>query len=359
MPSIYYTTDGGQNWQLQLADTTIRYDILFVDSLLGWACGDAATLMNTLDGGNTWHRQAEGIIEWGPVYGVQFLDNQKGWAVGGLNWGVFTTDGGMTWERDTSLARVPKIIYSDCLHLWGISELREHIWRSSDGGLTWDYPTIIDTTVQFHIKDISALDNDILFVATDLGIYKSINGGDNWYLHSPQKISGFQFLDSVEVWGTGSTDYAELLHSTDGGITWTDIVSVNNPSPYGVYEAVDFMDSQTGWIVGNSFTQGLKNFILNTSDGGQTWVEQYSTVLPQLKNLCFVDSDYGWAIGEDGIILHTTDSGVSWNVQPSGSNLDLGAISFVNRNKGWIVGGGFTNNGLEGIILHTFNGGRS
>lgn len=358
--SIFHTTDGGSSWDIQLADTTVRYDILFVDSLYGWASGDAGTLMHTNDGGNTWQRQAEGeIVPWEPIFGVLFLNRLKGWAVGGLTWGIHTIDGGQTWERDSSLAEVQKLIYTDSLHLWGISEWQEHVWRSSDGGENWDFTDIVDTTVQVHVIDIFALNNSELFVATNLGVYKSNNGGQNWFFHSPKIILSFYYLNTQEAWGTGSSFRAELLHSLDGGQTWNDLVTVNNPRGFELYRAVDFVDSQTGWIIGDAFVQGSGNFILKTIDGGQSWVEQQSNANPQLRNLCFIDAEYGWIVGKGGIIRHTFNGGESWVPQTSGTNFSLEAISFVNRRKGWIVGGAFTNNGAEGIILHTSDSGQT
>ncbi len=65
----------------------------------------------------------------------------------------------------------------------------------------------------------------------------------------------------------------------------------------------------------------------------------------------FVDSEFGWAVGEGGIILHTVDRGMNWNLQISGTPARLNAIQFLDVNQGWAAGDG-------GTILHTVDGGK-
>ncbi len=133
---------------------------------------------------------------------------------------------------------------------------------------------------------------------------------------------------------------------------------------------VHFADSQTGWIAGESM------FILHTTDGGVTWIEQPFPIkdgnVGGTNSVHFVDAMNGWVVGHNGTILHTTNGGVgataeivghtansngeriihnpAWNHQTSGVNTFLNSVHFVDANNGWVVGN-------HGIILHTTNGG--
>lgn len=340
--SVYHTIDGGLTWEIQLADTFVSTDVYFLDHLHGWAAG--GDLFHTADGGQTWRKQIDNEI----VVGVTFLDTLKGWAVGAFSYGLRTIDGGQTWEQDSSLAGVEQLIYTDSLHLWGESDSR-FVWWSTDGGENWTRTSITDTIVEVRSRDIVALDNDRIFMATNIGIYASSDGGQNWYYFSTQAMNSLVFLNDLEVWAGGvELIFPGFLHSTDGGQTWENLIHSNIPHGFDIMAKVDFVDSQTGWIVGTN--------ILKTTDGGQSWIEQHSG---GGGNLTFVDDQTGWVIGGNGKILHTADGGENWLPQNSGTNFPLVGISFVDHTHGWVVGRDFTGNGFEGIILHTSDGGQT
>ncbi|NIR62484.1 MAG: hypothetical protein GWN00_02165 [Aliifodinibius sp.] len=148
-----------------------------------------------------------------------------------------------------------------------------------------------------------------------------------------------------------SATEAGVFHSTDGGLTWENLIHSEIPHGFDNMVAVDFVNSQTGWVIGNA-----PNFILKTTDGGQSWFEQSGG---GGLNLTFVDDQYGWIVGSGGTILHTTNGGQTWLPQNSGTGFKLQAVSFIDRHHGWVAGEAFTGNGFEGIILHTGNGGQT
>lgn len=104
--------------------------------------------------------------------------------------------------------------------------------------------------------------------------------------------------------------------------------------------AVDFVDPDHGWAVGQNGT------IIATSDGGKTWQAQESGFELTIRSIDFVDNRTGWAVGHLGLILHTTDGGQTWTVRgrEAALELDLIHVSFTSPDAGWIVTerGGFT-----------------
>lgn len=355
--NIYHTKDGGLTWEIQLADTTVEHDIFFVDRYHGWATGPS-TILRTRDGGKTWIRQGDEAfrISGDNILGITFIDTLKGWAVGGLIFGLHTEDGGKTWQRDSTLYSRQKVIYTDSLHLWALSRGRL-VSRTIDGGKTWEEFTITDTTLEVRSQDIFALDSNRVFVSTNIGVFASENGGQTWRIHSEQAMLSFVFLDSLEVWGGGIDNlFPGLLHSSDGGKSWENIIKSVVPHGFENFVAVDFVDAQTGWIIGNIAPRGSGNFILKTTDGGKTWTKQESNSNQRLTNLAFLDRQTGWIVGFNGTVLHTTDGGQNWVKQTTGTPFALQAIDFVDRNNGWAVGGGFIDK-VQGVILHSKDGG--
>ena len=63
------------------------------------------------------------------------------------------------------------------------------------------------------------------------------------------------------------------------------------------------MVGDEGWIA------GFDGVILHTTDGGKTWTKQNTGVTLSLEALFFLDAKNGWAVGWAGTILHTTDGG--------------------------------------------------
>lgn len=92
------------------------------------------------------------------------------------------------------------------------------VLKSTDGGLTWAEVG----NVGGNLKDIvvSPIDEDIVYVASNGGVYKTIDGGTTWN----QVLTG-SYRDLELKPGTASTVYAatsdQVRYSTDSGATWT------------------------------------------------------------------------------------------------------------------------------------------
>ena len=83
------------------------------------------------------------------------------------------------------------------------------------------------------------------------------------------------------------------------------------------------------------------------------WLQQNSGTESSLNSIYFIDNEFGWAVGSEGVILHTTDGGGNWNHQSSGTDFTLESVHFVDQNNGWIAGWSYEYD----IILRTLDGG--
>ena len=165
------------------------------------------------------------------------------------------------------------------------------------------------------------------------------DGGISW---TPQNIPptnayfSVNFTDVLNGWATG---YAgKIVHTTDGGQNWLDQTAPYNTDYYKVF----FIDSNTGWIAGGD-AGGFPSYIshrviLHTSNGGATWILQYGQAYESLlRSIYFVDQNNGYATGESGIIMKTTDGGNNWT-QNVISSFHFYDVFFANTSTGWVIG---------------------
>jgi len=111
------------------------------------------------------------------------------------------------------------------------------------------------------------------------------------------------------LWNTGwaITFQGDVIKTTDGGDTWTEITQSESTSLSGI----SFADETTGYI------STLDNKILKSLDGGLTWSEVYNGTV-NFDKVEFKDALNGIASGTS--VLYTTDGGNSWLVGSGGSS---------------------------------------
>ena len=66
-----------------------------------------------------------------------------------------------------------------------------------------------------------------------------------------------------------------------------------------------------------------------------TWERIESPTDQFLKSVYFVDSLYGWAVGDSGTVIHTSNGGTYWEIQDSKTENNIYDVFFLNRNLGW------------------------
>ncbi len=146
-------------------------------------------------------------------------------------------------------------------------------------------------------------------------------------------------------------DGFQILRTRDGGEHWH---RISSGRVWAHLRDLQFVDDQYGWAIGSG---GM----VRTEDGGETWRGPLK-LDPDAKKpqdaagqaVSFVDRYRGWLVGRHGLIRYSNDGGESWVVQeaPESEKPHLWGVDFVNYNEGWAVGEG-------GTILHTADGGKS
>ena len=81
----------------------------------------------------------------------------------------------------------------------------------------------------------------------------------------------------------------------------------------------------------------------------------------EIADLCFVNAEQGWAVGDRGAIWHTADRGRNWQLQTSGVDCRLSSVFFLDAKTGWAAGGQtqpYARCSL-GVVLRTEDGGQN
>ena len=141
--------------------------------------------------------------------------------------------------------------------------------------------------------------------------------------------------------GTVVGDSGLIMHTTNGGATWVSQFSSTKKRLLGV----SFYDKNNGFIVGES------SLILRTSNRGAVWDSLWPGTMAHLRDVSYLGRDTVIVVGDDGTILRTNNRGESWFEQTSGTTSTLRAVSFVNADTGTVVG--------DNTILRTTDGGQT
>jgi len=295
----------------------------------------------------TWTRQSTGTMAW--LHGIYFLNQNRGWVAGSGGTLLETIDGGQTWRklypltkdnlRDVYFANekigwlvaerdVPKLKTND--------EPRTYLLKTQDGGSSWQRVFLNGSDVNARLVRVVFADIQRGWVFGESGIvFATRDGGVQWSRQSaPTRdlLLGGTFVDYAHGWLVGAG--ATILQTNDGGMTWQS--GVVRDGAGARFTATSFAGNSLGWAVG---TAGL---VFATTDGGRNWFGQHSNVDTDLLDVKFIDASEGWAVGSRGTLLCTKDGGIHWFATPSGTSHALERLFFVDQDHGWAVGFGGT-----------------
>lgn len=225
-------------------------------------------------------------------------------------------------------------------------------------------PPIFSITDKFF--DVKAVGpSTFLALAYGSKVFRSEDGGSRWQglaPIAPRSLTRLSVGPGDRVWAVGHE--GKVFHSQDGGKTWAEQASGTKLSLFDV----DFVNAERGFAVGDL------SGVIATLDGGRTWHvgkiemsmigvrEDMSLAIsdPIYYGVDFVDENTGWVVGEFGQIRFTDDGGATWGAQHGGllgtkyrdimSLPSLLCVRFRDRQRGIAVG-------TYGTILSTDDGG--
>jgi photosystem II stability/assembly factor-like uncharacterized protein len=272
-PVLLRTVDGGQHWtkaaeppppplaSIQFLGATLGFGVTQLSNSGGGA------LVKTTDGGSLW----QGIHTPLRVTSTCFANSKAGWAVAVYGDTILhTTDGGQHWTRSFSAGSDfqsgGQIACTGAMHAWallyggvGMNQQSYAVYRTTDGA---------------HWQAVLAS--------------STAGGGPapGQPANAPQGIPGYgavlDLLNSRTAFllggcpPCGGLGQSYLNSTTDGGHTWRD----SGPIPriaFGTHD-LSFVTAKDGWLVSETFPpNGGQPYgvIVHTVDGGRTWSRQF------------------------------------------------------------------------------------
>ncbi|MCH2021621.1 MAG: GEVED domain-containing protein [Saprospiraceae bacterium] len=316
---IYCSSDGGATWNVTN----------FNPSNLGWGgLGDNAKIYK--------------IVHHPTIPGLIFIGTSNGL--------YRSTDNLQTWVQLLSTSYItdiefhptsPNIMYVYDDYYWGTNQ--SLVLRSTDYGLTFTPSSLItgNNDAEGFIAVSPACPNCVYF-ASDNGIWRSDDAAQNFTLLSnpSEDCDGFAISDQDTlhmVYG-----YVDLVGSSDGGYTFSQITDWSNSNPDTTYVHADL---RTAECINGVFYVGTDGYLAMSPDNGLSWYrlndgtgirEFYAVGLSQSnwKVAMAGSQDNGTSIiDETGWIEWNGGDGMEAVVQPLNDQWMIGSWQYGTRQR--------------------------
>jgi photosystem II stability/assembly factor-like uncharacterized protein len=186
------------------------------------------------------------------------------------------------------------------------------IYKSGDGGDTWNVQNPAGIFTGLGIQKIAVLDGNVVLVGTTSGLYRSVDGGTNFGNNSPLFNNGSPtvagYITDLDVdTALATTVYASvygsgLFKSTDAGATFPssgNLFTTSNGGPtnalYIAFAQSAQPDNQTMYVNVQLSGPGPAAVMFKSTDGGANWTQVTlgSSIIDSLQR------DYDQTVGVD------------------------------------------------------------
>ncbi len=293
------------------------HDVYFVTVDIGWVAGEAGTILQTKDGGDSWTVALGGdpASTEEPIQKLRFIDEHHGWAVQGGKL-LRTTDGENWEEYGVTPRRMGDYVFLSAqsgVAAGGVSDQStSQIFRTDDAGKTWNHVT------QCEVKALISGVNQT--VRCEIG-----------RIQFPTTEVGY-LVGKASCAGMGCGGPPMIGKTEDGGHSWTFKLGPGNIT--ADLEDVYFLDERTGFVhVKEAGTRKL----YTTADGGETWRGVVSTPGAVMR---FADPEVGWAFDVDWLakMAVSVDGGKRWTTRQVRFPTYVLGWSFPRRDRAYVVG---------------------
>jgi len=345
---VYKTTDGGKSWTKLLyvnpstgcADMAMDPENTSVIYASMWdfrrqahtfrSGGPGSGLYKTVDGGKTWNKIQNGLpsdtlgriaLAFSPVpphYLYALVESKKSAL-------YRSSDHGATWEKmsDQMMAGDRPFYYSlivpDPVEPERIYKPGTILWVSSNGGKLFQNPSVTGGSYHSdtHALWVSPLDNRLLYLGTDGGVYISSDKGNTWRFVQNLPVSQFYHVsvdlkDPYNVYG-GLQDNGSWMGPSkkSGGIRNSDWQSIGFGDGFYAYgdpsdPDITYSQAQGGRIFRTNHRTGENKYIRPFPD------EDYKTLRFNWNTPVVFGRKSGWIYVGAQYIFRSKDKGDSF-----------------------------------------------
>lgn len=235
---------------------------------------------------------------------------------------------GDPWTEKATLTYTDNVrwIYSLCFdssrnNLFAGTKYGGHIFKSTDGGSTWDH--CYDT----NQDEVMALIYDPYHDAIVAGTgnaghwYRSTDGGDNWSQVTglSHTVQCFAYAPSTHTLIAGAFSSAMVYRSTDGGASWSLAQNLGTDPPYETYvHSMTYDTSRSRFICGTGLNDGS---IWTSDNDGVTWTKRKAlgdegNPQGRVYSMCYDSANDVVLCGtyNDAQIWKSLDGGINWSL---------------------------------------------
>lgn len=313
---VNFTSDGGSTWT-NISDGLITHQFYSIASaetdpevVIG-GTQDVGTFSSTTAHSGGWVNNFSGDsfghdisnLNSNVWYGTSFINFQRLKSVDfGSTWLQINT--GTSGADQWRMTMVVHPLYDNIL----MSANDNFIYKSTNGGTSWTAVAAIGQIGTFEWDNVNP---DIVYAHDLYGgrIYKSLDGGDSWFLLVTSTVGNVTDLATdpnnsgtvyITIGGYGPS--AQVYISEDGGLTWMDISTDLPEVPANTIDVSPYNPEEV--YVGNEFGVWM------SLDGGSSW-QAFNDGLPAavvVEDLHFYAPDTTIRIGTYGRGYWRTDA---------------------------------------------------
>lgn len=304
--TIFKSTAGGDPGTWTQATSPLRCLSSFVadvsSSVLLYAGTVDMGVSQSTDGADTWWARSNGIQATVQPCDIDVdpQDSDKLFLAAECNGSWMTVNGGQTYSQPSGTSRCMGAFAinpadSNIVYGGAYNNKQGAILRSEDGGLHFS-PVY---TASFIQPDGSGGDEQIYAVAVAPSMTATVYAAGADY-------------------PAGTNGWAVVLRSLDGGVAWTQVLSLAEGSKMqGI--AIDPTDANVVYASGHEPFQGPGGglgFIRRTTDGGTTWTRVFTTTSPPVASMVIdpQKSNVLYAADNNYTVYKSVDMGDHWTV---------------------------------------------
>lgn len=243
------------------------------------------------------------------IASIHMLDDETGYVAGDANSGIINSSSHQSFPfGDTLIYEAGNGLFYNIIEIEDGKFPEPVLYKTTNGGESWQ---AIETPFKTGVMDMQFINENIGYItAYDDGVYKTIDGGQNW----------IKLLENI-------------MHTIHGD-------NYTNPFTY-----VCFIDENKGFLYSDDINGTA---LFSTRDGGQSWkcisieyapnmVGKHPTLFTRLEKLIFFNnSDTGYAV-DNSELYKTTDMGETWElIHDLGSN-DPSTVYFTSSQTGYLT----------------------
>jgi photosystem II stability/assembly factor-like uncharacterized protein len=308
------------------------------------AVGGHGTILRSTDAAVSWTRATSPSTDnLTSVYGARTGRIIAGGESGSL---IASDDRGVTWHVLQSPAPEISAVWMDEGSHVVILGGQSSILRSADGGATW---TSFTDSACGAFVDVRA-DGTQLWASAASCVATSSDSGATWKRVLSRKDVVFRGVwrddGALAALASGSPSHAyssAVIHSTNGGVTWT---GFDAPNPFDNTPHAVWADAVGAILVGDHGS------MFRTIDHGKQW-EALGRYASQSLEGAWATGGTLVVVGDDGIIRRSLDGATTWQLANAFTAIDLSRVWL--RDDGVALAGGSGTS--ESVILRSNDSG--